>query len=158
MQFDPTAMAGVVQHCRCGLSASAFKNFHGFLTHKGRCKEFGPAMQQVQQTGGHAAAEVPAWADDDVGEAAMGLSAEGDDLSAADGAAVAAEDDADATYVLGSRTDDLIGQLYRKHCISVSLLEDILRIARSGPATFRTARPLFRRIDALPGSLLNDSL
>ena len=92
-----------------------------------------------------AAEEVLAFnAEDDGGAHAMDVSADGDEA--------VSEDTTAATYVLGSATDDMIGRLYSKHSgMTVSLLEDILQIARSGPATASCAEKLFRRIDALPG-------
>lgn len=83
--------------------------------------------------------------DDDNDAAAMDLSADGDSLAAPG-------DDAASTHVLGSQTDDMIANLYRKHPgMSMSLLEDIFRISRAGPATAPSAAHFLRRIDELPG-------
>ena len=147
-----TGMATRVCFCHCGRAATEFKGVRGFDTHKGKCKEVGTelppplAARGAMQVPAGAAAEIfEADADDDGGaHAAMDLSADGD--------GVVPDDDATATYVLGSATDDMIGRLYMRHSgMTVSLLEDILRIARSGPATASRAEKLFHRIDALPG-------
>ena len=114
------------------------------------CKEVGRELAPPIAAGGamqdqpEAAEALVADAEDDDAHVAMDISADGD--------GVVPDDDAAATYVLGSATDDMIGRLYMKHpSMTVSLLEDILRIARSGPATASRAEKLFDRIDALPG-------
>ena len=143
------AMAARVEHCHCGRPSTEFKSVRGFQTHRGMCKEVGRELAPPIAAGG-------AMQDQPEAAEALVADAEDDDAHAmdisADGDGVVPDDDAAATYVLGSATDDMIGRLYMKHpSMTVSLLEDILRIARSGPATASRAEKLFDRIDALPG-------
>lgn len=144
-------MAALVRFCSCGRASTSFANVRGFQSHQGKCKTVGPARLPPQVPAAVDAeeeVEVPRWED---------IDDDGDANAAADAAMVlAAGDNGDegvvAASILGSRTDDMIAELYRKHAgITISLLEDILRLTRSGPATCRSAKQLFRRIDALPG-------
>ena len=116
-------------------------------------KEVGPVMPPAPLVAGGAlqaavdAAEALALAvgDDDT-HVAMDLSADGD------AAELAPDDDAAATHVLGSVTDDMIANLFRRNPgLTVSVMQDIFRIARSGPPTASGPKQLFKRIDALPG-------
>lgn len=108
-------MAARVRFCHCGRAATEFKGVRGFEVQASWYRT-STTISAVVPAG---AAEVfEADAEDDGGaHAAMDLSADDD--------GVVPDDDAAATYVLGSATDDLIGRLYMTHPgMTVSLLDD----------------------------------
>ena len=121
-----------------------------FDTHKGRCHKINLVPVQLPHAGelglvgaGGAAPQLGPEDETDNGDdiVAMDLAVDGEPVVAAPAAAL-----------LGSQTDDLIAQMYRKHPgMSMSLIDNILQLTRCAPADCKTAVKFFQRIDSLQG-------
>lgn len=145
--------------CCCGKTMASFKGARGFATHKGKCPFYQhPELHEPAAPPLAAAEEAPA-ADVEDAQSVHEVDDDGPEAPQPppEEAALAAEPGPvlDAPPPLfGSETDAAIARLFCQHPgMTVSMLNEVIRISRLGPATARKAKELLDKIDALPGAL-----